>query len=364
MTGSCPSATAASSSLRASGTLPFMVPDAAQLDVVHLHAILANHDPRADLVHITQPSSGISNQVLFLTTTRDRLVLRVFADDVGRWKPHKEWALYAHMASLGIPVPSVLKIDASRQIVPFIYSLSARIEGEPYSAVFSSLAVTENIAIHATLGDYLGRLHTTTFDRFGDVHAAAGGLGVGPAQELAAGGSEASPGPFATWREMHEALVMVRLQLMRGTGFEDLIPVVEAYVARNRDIIDCKVTPRLLHMDLHRGNVLVANGRVVGILDVEEAIAGHNEYDLMRTELATLRGEPPAFAGAFMRAYEAHLALDHGYESRKEFYDVSRTLVWIRSLILHGDLYARGLASQDGRAARAHLLSVTAGHRP
>ncbi len=33
-------------------------------------------------------------------------------------------------------------------------------------------------------------------------------------------------------------------------------------------------------MDLHRGNVLVVNGRVTGVLDVEEAIVGHNEYDL------------------------------------------------------------------------------------
>ena len=332
-------------------------------DVTHLRAILADYDRACELLHFSQPGSGVTNQVLFLTTTRDRLVLRVFADDVGRWKPQKERALYAHMASLGIPVPSVLKVDASRQIVPFIYSLSARIEGEPYSAVFSSLGDTENIAIHATLGDYVGRLHTTTFDRFGDVHANADGPDVAPAHESDIGGSGASPGPFATWREMHDAIVVARLQFMRGTGFEDLIPVVDAYVARNRDIIDREVTPRLLHMDLHRGNVLVANGEVVGILDVEEAIAGHNEYDLMRTELATLRGQPPAFAGAFMRAYEAHVPLDHGYESRKEFYDVSRTLVWIRSLILHGDRFARGLASQADGAARAHLLSLAAARR-
>ncbi|CAA9545418.1 MAG: hypothetical protein AVDCRST_MAG87-428 [uncultured Thermomicrobiales bacterium] len=341
-----------------------MIPDVAHLDVRHLRAILAEYDPRADLVRIDRPGSGISNQVLFLTTTRDDLVLRVFADDLGTWKPQKERKIYGHMASLGIPVPFVHTVDASRQVVPFAYSLAARLEGEPYSAVCSSLTDTENVAIHATLGDFLGRLHTTTFDRFGDVDAGADGLVVGPAYELAAGGSGQTLGPFATWREMHDALVTSRLRLMRGTPFEDLIPVVEAYVVRHRDIIDREVTPRLLHMDLHRGNVLVANGRVTGVLDVEEAIVGHNEYDLMRTELATIRGQPPAFAEAFMGAYEAHVPLDEGYETRKDFYDVSRTLVWIRSLILHGDAYASGLESQSHRAARAHLLGLAAASQP
>ena len=324
-------------------------------DVPHIRAILADYDPHCELLRTARPGSGIANQVLFLTTTREDLVLRVFADDVGKWKPQKELAVYAHMASLGIPVPAVHKVDASRQVVPFTYSLSARLEGEPYSAVFSSLSETENIAIHTMLGEYLGRLHTTTFDRFGDVHATADGLRVGPAYELDSGRSGQPLGPFATWREMHDAIVTSRTHLMRGTEFEDLIPVVEAYVARHRDVIDYEVTPRLLHMDLHRGNVLVANGQVAGVLDVEESIVGHNEYDLMRTELATLRGQSPAFAHVFMDAYGAHVPLDEGYETRKEFYDVSRTLAWIRSLILHGDAYAKGQSSQSHRAAREHL---------
>lgn len=67
-------------------------------------------------------------------------------------------------------------------------------------------------------------------------------------------------------------------------------------------------------MDLHPGNVLLNDGQVSAILDVEEAIAGHNEYDLMRTELANFRGRSPAFACAFMLAYGAHVSLDERYE--------------------------------------------------
>lgn len=202
-------------------------------DITHIQAILADYDPHCALLNSARPGSGIANQVLFLTTTREDLVLRVFADDVWTWKPQKERTIYAHMASLGIPVPSVHKVDVSRQVAPFIYSLSARLEGEPYSTVFSSLSDAENIAIYATLGDYLGRLHATTFDRFGDVAPATEGLRVGPAHELDTGARGQQLGPFATWREMHDAIVRSRLHLMRGTAFADLVPVAEAYFARH-----------------------------------------------------------------------------------------------------------------------------------
>jgi len=328
-------------------------------DIAHVRVLLAAHDPHGDLVRISRPRTGISNHVLYLTTTREELVLRVFADDVARWKPHKELALSTHMASLGIPVPSIRAVDVSGQGVLFAYSLSARLKGEPWSTVCASLSDAANSAIHITLGDYLGRMHATTFDRFGDVYAAADGLSVGPANELDTGAPDQPLGPFATWREMHDAIVRSRLHLMRCTAFEDLIPVAEAYFARHQDEIDVEIVPRLLHMDLHRGNVLVADGQVSGVLDVEDSVVGHNEYDLMRTELANFRGQPPAFARAFMDAYGAHVHLDEDYARRKEFYDVSRTLAWIRSLILSGDAGARGPSSQSHHAAREHFHSLT-----
>jgi len=99
--------------------------------------------------------------------------------------------------------------------------------------------------------------------------------------------------------------------------------------------------------------VLIANGKVAGILGVEEPIAGHSECNSVWIELAPVRGQSPALARAFLRAYETHVALDESYDSL----DLSR--IWIRSLIRYGDRYARGLASQSHRTAREHVLSLT-----
>ena len=323
-----------------------------------VRAILSEHDPLCELVRVDRPADGLVNRVLLLATTRGDRVLRIGADPSGDWKFAKEATLSAHLRTLGLPVPIVHEVDVSRLRVPVAYSLSERLPGQPWSRVFPSLTTGDNVRLSARLGDNLGRLHASTFDRFGDVVSTANGLDIGPVPELGPGPDGQAPGPFATWRELHGAFVDVRLRLMEDTDFEDLVEPTRIWFDRHATLLDIDVTPRLLHMDLHRGNILVHDGDISGIFDLEESIVGHNEYDLMRTELAHFRGQHPAFADTFFAAYGRHVGIDDGYAGRKEFYDVSRTLVWITSLIRHGDGYVLGNPDQSHLAARAHLLGL------
>ena len=192
-------------------------------------AILKAFDPSQSLVHVTKPGQGIVNDVFFLCTSSTDLVLKVFDDDAGSWKPQKELAIFSLMQELNIPSPVVLAIDSSRNVAPFIYTLSERIDGHVYTDVFTSLSDEENVRIHGQLGDYLGVLHSNTFSHFGDVYRQAEDLVVGPAHELDRDATGTLRGPFARWPDMHNEIVNTRLRLMRGTEFEDLIPRVDAY---------------------------------------------------------------------------------------------------------------------------------------
>ncbi len=323
-----------------------------------VRAILSEYDPRSRLIRFDRPLDGLVNRVFLLITTCGDLVLRVVDDRSSDWKLRKDIAIFDHMRRLGLPVPRVLRVDTSRQVIPLGYSLSERLPGEPYSQVFACLTGTDNARISGQLGDLLGRLHSTTFQRFGDVFATEDGLDIGPVHELRPRPDGQSPGPFSAWSELHAAFVEARLRFMVGTGFDDLVEPAQAWFDANWTLLDVHVTPRLLHMDLHRGNILIREGEISGILDIEESIVGHNEYDLMRTELAHLRGQDPAFADAFFTAYGRHVRLDEGYEDRRQFYDASRTLVWITSLIRYGNGYVRGSQDQSCLAARKHLRTL------
>lgn len=317
-----------------------------------IRALLHAFDVRSELLHVARPDQGLANEVYFLKTSRSALVLKTFDDEAGVWKPRKELAIHSLLRELDVPSPDVLLVDSSKALVPFIYSLSERIEGKTLSSVLPLLSVDENRRIYRRLGDYVGRLHSTTFRHFGDIRPQDGQLVVGPAHELGRDRNGRLHGPFATWLEMHRAIVELRLHLMQGTAFENLVPRIARYFEEHGDVIDFDVVPRLLHMDLHPGNILVKDGEIVAILDVEESIVGHNEYDLMRTELGNFRGQNPAYERAFMDAYTDRVPLDEGYLGRKRFYDVSRTLAWIRSLILHGDRHS------GAQAARAHVEAL------
>ncbi len=325
----------------------------------HIRAILDAFQPGLELVCAVRPGQGIASEILLIETSRMPLVLKRYGDGEG-WKPRKERAVFAHMRGLAIPAPEVLAVDTSRAVVPFTWSLTERLPGEAWSGIAGSLDTKANERLYRELGDYLSRMHATTFDQFGDVGPGEDGLAVEPAHQLGdvAG---AVPGPYERWVDMHRDIVRARLGLMRGTPFADLITPVEDYVARHEHLIEGDIQARLLHMDLHQGNILIHDGSISGLLDVEEAIAGHNEYDLMRTELANFRDAPPAFEAAFLEAYQHHVSPHPSMRERKRFYEVSRTLAWIQSLLMHGDSYPPNDLAEYQRAARETLEALLRG---
>jgi len=305
-----------------------------------LRAIVAAWNPRVRIEGVTTPAQGYVNAIRVVHTTGPTVVVKAPG---AAWQGPKERRLHAHFRAIGVPAPQVLAEGAPGEAVPYSWLVSEYVPGQPWSTVAGSLDLTTMTGLYEQLGDVLGRIHVTTFEAFGDAGAGEGDLRAGPVPEL--GGI----GPFATWRELHDAFVGERLAYLRGTALADLAPAVAAHLEGHRSLIAAPVTPRLLHLDLHGGNIMVANGRITGLLDCEESIVGHNEYDLMRTELAHFRETPPEWEAAFRTAYEAHVPIAPDHRARRRYYEVSRSLVWIRSLS------APGRAGQDRAAAEAHI---------
>ena len=288
------------------------------------------------LRRVSQPSSGLSGSVFVLETNQGDFILKVSEDPADDWKPVKERLIYRLLRNQSIPAPTVLIADTSRRLVPFTYTLSECLPGVTLSRAYPELHDAEKRSIYRQLGDLLGRMHTLTFDRFGDVAEREGEVAVGAARELAEEAGSRNIGPFATWRKMHREIVRGRLAFLARTEFRDLTVPIGAWFDRHESLLDYAIMPRLLHMDFHRSNILVAGGKITGIIDVEEAVIGHNEYDLMRTELAHFGEGEDRLREPFFEGYNAHVTRDAGYEARRPFYEMSRTLVGLRCLVVFG----------------------------
>ena len=312
---------------------------------------------RADLrAGSIQPAkSGYNNPVFIVETSGGPdLVLRVI-HSTESWKVHKEAAVYRLFEQQQIPTARILKVDSSRTLIPYDYMISEKLAGSSLSSQWEALSPKDLLSIYAELGDCLARIHSVPFDRFGDVQPAGGGFSAGPAYELAG----FDPGPFSQWKRMFIEIIRARLQSLKGTAFDELRPQVLRYFQDNIGLIDYPIVPRLLHLDLHGGNVFVEQDHVTGILDVEEALIGHNEYDLMRTELGNFDETTPDRREAFFAAYTRRIPLDPGCEQRRPFYRLSRTLVQARCLVQFKDAYSADLA-RDVKETREEILHLIA----
>ena len=208
--------------------------------------------------------------------------------------------------------------------------------GITLASAYPNLHDAEKRGLYRQLGDLLGRMHTLTFDQFGDVAEREGEAVAGPALELAEEAESRNTGPFGTWREMHREIVRGRLAFLSRTEFHDLTEPIKAWFDMSDGLLTYAIMPRLLHMDLHRSNILVAGGKITGVIDAEEAVIGHNEYDLMRTELAHFGDGEDVLREPFFEGYTAHVMLDADYDCRRPFYEMSRALVGLRCLVVFG----------------------------
>lgn len=318
-----------------------------------IQAILHSVNERSKLRAATVPRRGMTGSVFLLDTDLGPLVLRTFDGAAANWKPQKETLVCRLLQEHGIPAPTILKTDNTHALVPFTYALTEHLPGVTLSEAYDSLDKREKLSLYEQFGSLVGRMHKCTFDAFGDVADLQGRIVIGPAWEISEEDETADPGPFATWASMHTQIVTARLNFLRRSEFADLTEPIGQWVDRHVYLMDYPITPRLLHMDLHMSNLLVSEGKISGILDVGESVVGHNEYDLMRTELAHFGAGFEDLQKAFFQGYLPHITLDAGYENRKPLYELSRWLVGLQCFV-------RFEGEHDKQAARERIAQLLA----
>jgi hygromycin-B 7''-O-kinase len=74
-----------------------------------------------------------------------------------------------------------------------------------------------------------------------------------------------------------------------------ILHAVRSYIDANSFLFDSCLCPSLCHNDFHDANVMVSRetGRLVGILDVENAVAGDPLLDIAKTAIYPSQGTGP-----------------------------------------------------------------------
>lgn len=214
---------------------------------------------------ITWPARGSINYYLIVNNA---YVIRfdITGKIVSRFQ--SEALAYRYLCDSGVPVPEVVALDRSKELIPYEYLITTRLEGTPVIDSWSSLSAQQREQVACEAGRYLAVIHSHTFDRFGKL------------RDLASGG-------FICWYDYSADYFHRYARQALDLGIIDisLRDRMQEILDQYRPLWDAVTKGSLVHSDYHFENILQHKGAVSGIIDFEWSYPGDPTIDLVVEDL-------------------------------------------------------------------------------
>jgi len=173
----------------------------------------------------------------------------------------KEAALFARLRGR-VPVPEILALEESGELLPAAFMVCRWVPGETLARAWLTAGPRQRSWLLGQLAEMLRGLHEVPFPACGDL----------PGGELR---------PAESWGSYLDARLRRRLGIVRALPGAPLglLDAVERF-HRSAGAALAAGAARLVHRDLHFGNILVEGDRITGLLDFEAAVAAPPDYEL------------------------------------------------------------------------------------
>jgi len=216
------------------------------------------------------------------------VILKIYPDAF-YWKMEKEVYVYRLLEPIeGLPTPSILGSDNSKELLPQNYVLMTALDGQPLSSVTTSLSALALRDIYFQMGTLLAKVHGVPLDAYG--YITTGVVSSHPTNEA--------------YMRFQFQKKLAEFEALGGDAA--LGRTVAEYVETHSGFLSHAGAPALCHNDYHEGNVLVAEEagtwRVTGIIDVENAVAADPLLDIAKTDYYAIRANESKREG-FLAGY-------------------------------------------------------------
>ncbi|MCQ1855359.1 phosphotransferase family protein [Neorhizobium galegae] len=207
------------------------------------------------------------------------LVLKIYPD-LPKWGPSKEALVAGWLKDLMPPVPTWLRTDESRSLMPLRYSLMTYLPGRSLRHWMGQTDITQ---AYRQMGELLRRIHAVRMPAYGYVLA------------------EGIDNPISTNAEyMTMAFDNVFRRFRVLGGDPDLANRLGRLAESNFDLLDTSEGAVLAHDDLHQGNVLALRGNsgepeLSGLIDFGNARAADSLFDLAKALFCSAHEDPRSY---------------------------------------------------------------------
>jgi hygromycin-B 7''-O-kinase len=234
------------------------------------------------------PRTGGQLSSIFELRAADRAVIVKVYDEKWRWKQAKEAHVHRLLAADGVaPVPTILRVEPDTSVIGRAFTVMTRLPGTP----LSETPVDDLADVYRQLGRLLAGIHTIPQPAFGYVTTHV-----------------LDPVPDNTTYMGRQFAKKLR-EFLELQGDPHLHDLIQSYVAARSDLFSRCAVPVLCHNDVHEGNILVEDGKITGLIDVENALAGDPWLDVAKADYYSRRGQLPALLDGYGAAPDGRLRL-------------------------------------------------------
>jgi aminoglycoside phosphotransferase (APT) family kinase protein len=189
------------------------------------------------------------------------LVLRVRPLEKDAAAFRKEAALFAQLHGR-VPVPEIVAVEEAGNLLPAAFMVCRWIPGDTLARAWTTAGPHQRRWLLTQLAEMLRGVHEVEFPACGDL----------PGGELRSAES---------WACYLDERFQRRLAIVRALpgAPHGLLNAVEAFQRSAGGSLTAGAA-RLVHRDLHFGNILVQEDRITALLDFEAAVAAPSDYEL------------------------------------------------------------------------------------
>jgi aminoglycoside phosphotransferase (APT) family kinase protein len=246
---------------------------------------------------------GVVNPVYLIN---DKIILRIRSDS-NEFKFEKEQFLFNLLKKrTDLPVPEVIKVDSSRKIIHQDYIVMKKLPGKLLKMDFHTLSENQKKKIISSLGKSLAKIHSIHFKEAG----------------------EFINGKFVkkNWEKFIWEIYTNSLKKVKKYNALDkkIINKIEKFIPKNKELLSIKFQPSLLHADFNTSNILIQNGKVSGIFDMEWSSVGHTEWELCPLSLKFMEKIHP-YEKYFFQGYDSKIKR----EKEKRYHPFYGIIYWM-----------------------------------
>ncbi|NTI41419.1 aminoglycoside phosphotransferase family protein [Agrobacterium rhizogenes] len=264
---------------------------------------------------------------------RGPLVLKIYPDQP-ECVPMKEALVAGWLKDLTVPVPTWLRVDESRSLLPLRYSLLTHLPGR---SLRHWMAEPDIKQAHRQMGELLKSIHAIPMPAYGYLH----GDGIDK--------------PISTNEDyMTAAFEDVFRRFRDLSGDSELVRRLQQVAKGSFDLLSASDGPVLAHDDFHQGNVLAWRDKadrleLSGLVDFGNARAADRLFDLAKALFCSAHEDPRSYQPIL----EGYGSVDHP--------DIERAL-WLYTLFHKVSMWCwlteRGVdaAAEDGPGGLIHDL--------